>query len=153
MDWLEKEREKKWVIEREGILSRIVRDFGRLGILDNQIVFVRLVRIQKWVEEASCIRAMAPVHCFSAFCRALMRDTGLAGVEVLLGSKTRGDAGWQACIITLGRVWLLHVFCSLLVSASRSQRLFGFSGRTGVLQSVDELIVEEETMLLRPFGS
>lgn len=94
---------------------------------------------------ANCMRAIAPDHCFSAFCKALMSE-GLAGVEVLMGSN-RGEAGHRglvAIIRTVGLIILGH-FLGLtgsLVRASRNHRLFGFSGRRGVS-------VREEQLTLR----
>lgn len=80
---------------------------------------------------------MAPVHCFSAFCSARINVLllGFAGVDVLFGWNTLGDA-----IITLGLL-MLAFSCSLLfVRASRNQRLLGFSGRTGVSGSAKKLL-------------
>ena len=81
------------------------------------------------------MRAIAPDHCFSAFCNALVSE-GLAGVDVLMGSN-RGEAGQRglvAIIRTVGLIMLGHFFGLLgsLVRASRNHRLFGFSGRSGV---------------------
>lgn len=81
------------------------------------------------LEEASCIKAIAPVHCFSAFWSARIKVLllGLSGVDVFLGWNTLGEA-----IMTLGRFMLVMSCSLLLVRASRSQRRLGFSGRTGV---------------------
>ena len=89
--------------------------------------------------------AIAPDHCFSAFCNALVSE-GLAGVDVLMGSN-RGEAGQiglVAIIRTVGLIMLGHFFglVGSLVKASRNHRLFSFSGRRGVS-------VREEQLTLR----
>ena len=113
---------------------RKIDRIGRIGYWERQnfgeFHCSHFTFFQHWeLEEANCIKAIAPVHCFSAFWSARIKLVllGLSGVDVFLGWNTLGDA-----IITLGR-FMLAMSCSLLlVRASRSQRRLGFSGRTGV---------------------